>query len=394
MNKDIVKKIILYAVGLAVMAGLIIFIRKGFKDMVAGQLPQQKTESNTATTEDLAEQITTRVTTEATTEVTTEATTEITTEAIVEDTTEELTAADDMKNPVFLSIPTTVEVKQGTSFYVNDYVSFADDIDRSPELTIEGEVNTEELGTYEVKLTLEDDAGHTTNGNVKVNVVSEYSQSSSTKEKEDFDTFKSIYKSDRTSLGIDVSRWQEDVDYEAVKNAGCDFVIIRIGGYDDGSQYTDRYYKTNIEKAKAAGLKVGIYWHAEENSEDQIKDNVKYMMEILDGESLDFPIAYDWEDFGHFQKYGMSLNDINHYFEVFYNMVHAYGYDACLYSSKNFLENVWTNKNGHYVWLANYTSSTTYRGAYYMWQQSNTGSIPGVSGDVDLNVLYLDRFTQ
>ena len=314
---------------------------------------------------------------------------------MTEEPRKELTVADDTKNPFFLSLPKSMEILKGSSFYLVDYVSYIDDVDRSPELTVDGEVNTSETGTYELKLTLTDDAGHTTNGNMTVNVVDAYSGGGeASKEKEDFETFKSIYKNDGTSLGIDVSRWQEDVDYTKVKEAGCDFVIIRIGGFDDGSQYTDRYFKDNIEKAKAAGLKVGIYWHAEENSPEQVKENVDYLMNVLGGESLDFPIAYDWEDFSHFPKYAMNIYDINYCFETFYNAVHAYGYDACLYSSKNFLENVWTNEKGHYVWLANYVSSTSYSGQYYMWQQANTGSIPGVNGDVDLNVLYLDRFSE
>ena len=396
MNKELVKKIIFYVVGLIIMILLIIFIKKGFKEMVTDQLAEEKEKQEmTSDTEEVTEEPVTEDTEITTQEIesTTEATTEITTEEVVEETTRELTTADDVKNPVFLILPSTVEIKQGNSFYVNDYVSFADDVDRSLDLTIEGNVNTDEPGTYEVKLMLEDDAGHTTNGNMKVNVVTELTPGT-TKEKQDFETFKATYKNDNTSLGIDVSRWQEDVDYEAVRNAGCEFVIIRIGGYDDGSQYTDRYFKSNIEKAKAAGLKVGIYWHAEENSKEQIEDNVKYMMEALGGESLDFPIAFDWEDFSHFQKYGMNLNDINYYFEVFCNNVKAYGYDACLYSSKNFLESVWTNPKGHPVWLANYVPSTSYSGAYYMWQQSNTGRIPGVNGDVDMNVLYNDRYEQ
>ena len=87
-----------------------------------------------------------------------------------------------------------------------------------------------------------------------------------------------------------------------------------------------------------------------------------------------------------------SIYDINYCFETFYKAVHAYGYDACLYSSKNFLENVWTNEKGHYVWLANYVDTTIYSGEYYMWQQANTGNIPGINGDVDFNVLYAVKY--
>ena len=323
-------------------------------------------------------------TTEKITEPTTEPTTEITTEEMV---TEELKVEDDVTAPIFLTFTKNVEIKQGAAFDIHDYVGYGDDVDRTPELMVEGEVDTSVLGTYPLTLTLTDEAGHLTRESMNVNVVSEITPYSGG-EKEEFDTFAANYKRDDTVLGIDVSRWQENIDFEQVKNVGCDFVIIRIGGYDDGSQYEDRYYKTNIQNAKAAGLKVGIYWHAEESSMEEIKSNVAYMMGILDGEKLDFPIAYDWEDFSGFEKYEMNLHDINTCFEAFCNEVEAYGYEACLYSSKNFLENVWTNENEHLVWLANYTDRTTYAGEYYMWQQGNTGRIAGISTDVDFNVLY------
>ena len=396
MNGRNVKKIILYIIGLIVMAGLFVFILRGVREMLTDPLAERKAEKRStdvvSTIEDTTEKPTTEATTEITTEeITTEATTELTTEEVELEPKKELTIEDDVKNPIFLTLPQSVEIKQGSPFYILDYVGYADDVDRSPELETEGNVDTSTVGSYPVTLTLTDDAGHTTNGKMTVNVVTEYTKSPE-KEKEDFETFQSIYKNDSTSLGIDVSRWQENVDFNAVKNAGCDFVIIRIGGYDDGSQYTDKYFKTNIENAKAAGLKVGIYWHAEENDPEQVKSNVEYLMSVLAGETLDYPIAYDWEDFSHFPKYAMNLYDINYCFETFYNTVRSYGYDACLYSSKNFLENVWTNEKNHPVWLANYTSSTSYGGSYYMWQQANTGRIPGINGDVDFNILYTDRY--
>ncbi|MCM1180850.1 MAG: DUF5011 domain-containing protein [Clostridium sp.] len=340
--------------------------------------------------QDSAAAVTTAETTEKITEQTTAPTTELTTEMTTEEVTEMMTEewkAEDVAAPIFLTFTKNPQVKLGAAFDVHDYVGYGDDVDRAPELTVEGGVDTSVIGTYPLTLTLTDAAGHSTTESMNVNVVSEIT-SYSGGEKETFETFTANYKNEDTVLGIDVSRWQEDIDFEQVKNAGCDFVIIRIGGYDDGSQYEDRYYKTNIRNAKAAGLKVGIYWHAEENSIEEIKSNVAYMMEIIDGETLDFPIAYDWEDFSGFQKYGMNLHDINVCFETFCNEVEAYGYEACLYSSQNFLENVWTNESKHLVWLANYTAQTAYAGEYYMWQQGNTGRIAGINTDVDFNVWY------
>ena len=120
----------------------------------------------------------------------------------------------------------------------------------------------------------------------------------------------------------------------------------------------------------------------------EVQSNVAYMMNLLGGESLDFPIAYDWEDFGGFENYHMNLYDINHCFDTFCREVQSYGYEACIYSSKNFLENVWTNEDHYPVWLAHYTDYTDYSGTYFMWQHGCTGRINGISTDVDFNVLY------
>ena len=115
------------------------------------------------------------------------------------------------------------------------------------------------------------------------------------------------------------------------------------------------------------------------------------MMEILADEQLDFPIAYDWEDFKNFENYGMNLHDLNKCLQIFEEEVSKYGYKACLYGSKNYLETVWTGKKQYPVWLAHYTKSTSYAGDYFMWQHSCIGKIEGVKGDVDLDVLYRNR---
>ena len=111
-------------------------------------------------------------------------------------------------------------------------------------------------------------------------------------------------------------------------------------------------------------------------------------MQVLDGETLDLPIAYDWEDFANFEDYKMNVADFNGCFESFAYEVGLRGYSACLYSSKNFLEVIWENNMKYPVWLAHYTSATSYSGSYFMWQQSSSGRIDGINNDVDLDVLY------
>ena len=297
----------------------------------------------------------------------------------------------DTSAPCFLSFTNSPIIKAGDVFDIHKFIGYADDVDRDVQITINGEIDSSTIGKYPLEIVLSDDAGHTVSRNMEVNVVAEIPPSIPTEKKaEAFSDFLAAYKTEQTSVGIDVSRWQENIDFEKVKAAGCEFAYIRIGGLDDGELYTDRYYLNNIRNAKAAGLKVGIYWHAEEGSAAEVKASTAYLLNVLSGEQLDFPIAYDWEDFKNFENYGMNLKDINDNASLFASELAKAGYSACLYSSKFFLENVWSSVSTP-VWLAHYTKATSYPGSYFIWQHSCTGKIDGIAGDVDLDVLYINK---
>ena len=297
---------------------------------------------------------------------------------------------EDTGAPFFLSFNGNPTIKIGDAFDIHKYIGYADDVDRYVDLEVSGEVNTAAEGSYPLSITIRDDTGKSASRSMTVKLVSElpggggYAGS-----KEEFSDFRAKYKTENTMVGIDISRWQETVDFEKVRDAGCEFVYMRIGGRDEGELYTDRYYLNNIAGAKAAGLKVGIYWHAEEANAAQVKESVDYLMGVLGGQTLDFPIAYDWEDFLHFENYGMNIHDLNNNLDVFAAEIEARGYSACLYNSKYYLETVWSSAAKHPLWLAHYVNSTTYQGQYFMWQHGCTGRIDGINGDVDLDVYYI-----
>ncbi|MBR1815213.1 MAG: glycoside hydrolase [Lachnospiraceae bacterium] len=332
---------------------------------------------------------TTEITTEATETTTEETTEEITTEEVAEATPDDAESEEDITAPILLVLNSEPQIKQWENFDVHKYIGYADDWDPTPTFEVDGNVDTSTLGSYPLRITITDASGNVTETNMTVDVVTEVTQAQPRPAIE-FSDFINTYKTSSTEVGIDVSRWQGSIDFNLVKEAGCEFVIIRVGGYDDGEVYVDSNYYSNIRNAKAAGLKVGIYYHAEESSIEEVKDNVAWLMGVLDGEELDFPIAYDWEDFANFESYEISLHDINDIYETFYDEITSYGYDAMLYSSKNFLQILWTNENNTPVWLAHYIDRTDYTGDYIMWQKGNTGRIAGISGDVDFNVLYIE----
>ncbi len=295
--------------------------------------------------------------------------------------------SDDTEAPIFLWCPSVIRIRPGESFDVRRQIGYADDVDRELTLDVSGTVDVYTEGNYPIHVTLTDDTGKTAEADIRVEVTSLASQSMYEESYEDFADFKKTYAGEHVSFGIDVSRWQGAIDFEQVKEAGCEFVIMRIGGYAGGF-YTDDYFYSNMKNAKAAGLKVGIYWHGEESTPEQVRASVAYLLSTLNWEELDFPIAYDWEAFTEFQNFGMNLYDINACFETFCDELEAVGYEACNYSSKNYLRCVWTNVEQHPVWLAHYIDETDYEGEYYMWQHANTGHIPGIDGYVDLDVWY------
>lgn len=295
---------------------------------------------------------------------------------------------DDTK-PLILNDGSQAMHKIGTEFDIKKYIGYADDYDPKPQVSYVGEVNPNQAGKYPLSVTITDSSGNASKFSFVLQVVEEkpkYTPSGPTIE---FPAFCQKYAGENRVYGIDVSAWQEEIDFEAVKAAGCSFVIMRIAScYDEIRE--DQYFTRNFEAAKAAGLKVGIYIYTTANTEAELLEQTNWIGEKLGGASLDFPVVFDWEDFGTFQEYEMSIQDLNDLFELFSEEMERLGYQAMLYSSKNFLVNFWQNPNNRPVWLAHYVGETNYTGEYTMWQQTARGRISGITGDVDFDIWYPD----
>lgn len=328
---------------------------------------------------------------------TTVATSGTTTES-TEDTTSVPTPGD-VTEPMILSAFNSAKLLVGDIFDANEYISYIDDHDRRPVLSVETPVDTTKPGVYETALLVTDANGNQARKSLTVRVVTGEETPTPTPEgvtptptpvpepkNLDFYEFKSRYDGD-IEFGIDVSKWQGDVDYGMIKQEGCSFVIIKAGTYYKGEFVFDAKYEQNLANAKAAGLKVGLYYYTPVTSEEVVRDCVDKICESLNGMELELPIAYDMEQWKRFQQYGINLQDLNGLFYAFCEECGKYGYEGMLYNSKNKLETVWDAKD-HPVWLAHYTRETSYEGEYMLWQVSNVGRIPGISGDVDLNILY------
>ena len=297
---------------------------------------------------------------------------------IVEDTTPPLT----------LNSGWTPYVKVGDTFDIDKLIGYADNYDRHPHAVYSGDVDTSEVGNYPITVTVSDSSGNETSWDLTVLVLNEIPKPEDNNDRGTFADFMDYYDYDDVSYGIDVSVWQSDIDFDAVRDAGCEFVLMRMGYYYGSDIVMDDYYKQNMANATAAGLDVGVYFYTADNTEEGARERARWIVEQLDGRKLDYPIAFDWEEWSTFQEYGMNIRDLNNVFEAFCDEVEKSGYTAMLYSSKNFLESVWENYGDHPVWLAHYTDETDYEGDFALWQASAYGRIPGIGGDVDMNIRF------
>ena len=201
-------------------------------------------------------------------------------------------------------------------------------------------------------------------------------------------------------LGIDLSEFQGDVDFAAMKEAGVEFVMLRIGGRyygDDGVLYTDKNFDINYEKAKAAGLKVGVYFFSQAISAEDAKQEANYTLEKLNKRALDYPIGFDWENIQEEAARtdsvtGDQLTDIA---EAFCDTVTEAGYKAIVHSntSQMLIMYDFETMKDYDFWLADYREFPTMYYKFDMWQYSKEGKIAGVEGTVDMNISFTD-FTE
>lgn len=279
-------------------------------------------------------------------------------------------------------------IEQGSDFDITDYIAYGDNADPAPSVKLDGKVDTSVCGSYPLHVTVTDASGNATEWDLTIDVADSMPSYEDNSERTPFADFVSAYKKDGRTFGIDVSDWQDEIDFEAVKAAGCEFVIIRIGYSEDGEMTIDKRFDENYKKAKAAGLRIGVYVYTTDNTEEKIRAVADQITEKLGGEALDLPVAFDWEDFGRFQTYGMSFTELNRLYDAFADQLSQSGCECMLYGSRNALEKVWEDTDTRPVWLAHYTDKTDYEGGYSIWQASCTGRIDGISTDVDMDILY------
>ena len=192
-------------------------------------------------------------------------------------------------------------------------------------------------------------------------------------------------------FGIDVSKHNGKIDWKKVKADGVAFAIIRCGYCNnDGSIEVDPQFKTNMDGAIKAGVAVGVYVYSYATSVDAARKAAQNVLDMVKGYNVTYPLCWDFEDEKWYGKNTKAQNTA--LCKAALEVWEKAGWYAMLYTYKSFAENRlnMADLTAYDFWLAHYTSATTYKGSYGMWQYSSTGTVDGMEGNVDLNWAYKD----
>ena len=197
-----------------------------------------------------------------------------------------------------------------------------------------------------------------------------------------------------TRLGLDVSEHQGKIDWEQVRNAGFDFAFIRIGyrGYSIGQLKPDDYARENLANAKAAGMDVGVYFYSQAVSPEEAKEEAQWCLDFLQSEALDLPVVYDWEWVSREARTGsVDKATLTECARIFCETIENSGYQAMLYFNSHISRDLLDLEMlaEYPFWLAQYKNQMDYPHRVDVWQYTETGSVPGIKGDVDIDLMFL-----
>ncbi|MDE7476926.1 MAG: glycoside hydrolase family 25 protein [Lachnospiraceae bacterium] len=195
-------------------------------------------------------------------------------------------------------------------------------------------------------------------------------------------------------LGIDVSKWNGDIDWEIVKAEGVDFAIIRCGyrGSSSGWLIEDPYFYKNLTGAKKAGIKVGLYFFTQATNLVEAVEEASMVVSLLGETGLDYPVYIDTEGAGgNGRADNLDPGTRTAVVNAFCQTIQNAGLDAGVYASRNWYLNnlILDEMDAPNIWLAEYRQTPEYEGRYDMWQYTSSGAVAGIEGRVDLNISYL-----
>lgn len=200
-----------------------------------------------------------------------------------------------------------------------------------------------------------------------------------------------------STVGIDVSYVQGDIDWFSVRDAGVDYAVIRCGGRgygDKGILFTDEKFVQNIEGAVNAGLDVGVYFYSQAVTVAEAEEEADYVLDLIKDYDIKYPVVFDWERYEYDEARtddidGQTLTDIA---LAFCSKIKQAGYSPMIYANRSQLYNEYdlSRMTELEFWLASYESRPDYYYEFGIWQYTTEGQIDGIEGNVDLNICLYD----
>lgn len=202
------------------------------------------------------------------------------------------------------------------------------------------------------------------------------------------------------ALGVDVSYYNEDVNWREVRAQGMDFAIVRVGGrgWTYGVIYDDTRCRQYLHNAREAGLQVGVYFYSTAGSEREAAEEARAVLAVLDGQTLDLPVFIDVEESGEYpdgRADRLGRGERTRIVSAFFRVIEAAGYEAGIYSGQYFFNTQLYRKGlgDRMIWIANYSVSERgqipgFGGGYTIWQFTDRGKVKGITGHTDLNVIF------
>lgn len=294
--------------------------------------------------------------------------------------------------PPIISMINSKTVTVGTK-EIESSLFCGDNYDSTPNCFIEGNYDLNTVGEYKLTYKGIDSSNNEVKKDFTLYVKPKTTSSSNnntTRSKTYFTDIVKNYKTENTKIGLDVSHWQGNINFQKVKDAGVEFVYIRIGrGNGIGKEFVmDSKFKQNIEGFNSVGIPVGLYFYTYAASKQDAIKEAKWIVENIKDYKVDLEIAFDWENWSFYRDFNLSFYELTEVAKAFNKELVKHNYQGMLYSSKNYLENMWFEVDFP-VWLAHYTKQTSYQGKYKVWQICDNGVVDGIpDNQVDINIMY------
>ena len=196
-------------------------------------------------------------------------------------------------------------------------------------------------------------------------------------------------------LGIDVSSFQKDIDWKAVKKTKqVDFAIIRCGyrGAQSGDLCEDETFHINAQQALKNHIPIGVYFYSAATNEQEIKEEVDFVLSIIKDYKITYPVCFDMELFAQGGRIDdLTMEEKTNLAKLFCESMEKEGYSAMIYGNKNWIEEQidYTQLEDYPIWYAAYIEQPDLNYPFKIWQYSNQGQIDGIPVIVDMNI-YLE----